>query len=87
MSWLVGYISFGLIQVKTVEPTVEESKKETTVQKMERMLMDSKLLSGGLENRFVSTFSPETKQKISEILQLSQDNSLNDLLNQPTSKT
>ena len=81
MSWLVGYISFGLIQVKTVEPTVEESKKETSVQKMERMLMDSKLLSGGLENRFVSTFSPETKQKISDILQLSQDNSLNDLLN------
>ena len=44
------------------------------------MLMDSKLLSGGLENRFVSTFSPETKLKIAEILHLSQDKSLNDLL-------
>ncbi len=35
------------------------------------MLMDSKLLSGGLENRFVTSFSPETKQKISEILLVS----------------
>lgn len=43
--------------------------------------MDSKLLSGGLENRFVTSFSPETKQKISEILLVSQDHGLNELLN------
>jgi hypothetical protein len=29
VNWLVGYISFGLIQVKNIEPTLEESKKET----------------------------------------------------------
>jgi hypothetical protein len=68
---LIGYVSFGLIQVKSSEPTLEESKKETPTQKMERMLMDSKLLSGGLESRFMHTFSAETKQKILEILEIS----------------
>lgn len=33
--------------------------------------MDSKLLSGGLESRYMHTFSAETKQKVLEILEIS----------------
>ena len=48
---------------------------------MERMLMDSKLLSGGLESRYMHTFSAETKQKVLEILEISQDRGLSELVN------
>jgi len=41
--------------------TTEELKKETSQAKMERMLMESKLLSGGIENRYINLFSQEIR--------------------------
>ena len=49
--------------------------------------MDSQLLHGGLENTFINSFSVETKQKITEILLLSQDNSLSELITRSNSTT
>lgn len=68
LSWLVGSISFSLIHVKSEELTHDELKKETADQKMTRLLMESKILSGGIEVRFLSTFAQETKDKLKPIL-------------------
>jgi len=44
------------------------------------MLMESKVLSGGIENRFLSTFAQETKDKLKPILEISQDTSSLEML-------
>jgi hypothetical protein len=62
---LVGFISKiagGLIKkkkqnVENAEST--EEKKETEEEKINRNLLESKLLSGGIENRFLKIFSKE----------------------------
>lgn len=40
---------------------------------MARMLMESKVLSGGIENRFLSQFDQDTKDKLQSIFEISQD--------------
>jgi hypothetical protein len=47
--------------------TKEQLKDETEDQKMTRMLLESKVLSGGIENRFISTFSADTKEMLTPL--------------------
>jgi hypothetical protein len=71
ISWFIGSISFNLIHIKSEELTLEQIKEETSDQKMTRLLMESKILSGGIENRFLSTFAQETKDKLKPVLEIS----------------
>jgi len=68
LSWFVGHLSFNLIQVKSTQLSSEKEKSETQIQKMERMLMDSKLLSGGIESHFLHNFKTSVKDEIRNIL-------------------
>ena len=47
---------------------------------MTRLLMDSKLLSGGIENRHMNLFSKATKDQMIDFLTISNDNTLLELL-------
>lgn len=47
---------------------------------MARMLLESKVLSGGIENRFLSTFDQETKDKLKPVLQINQDTSILEMM-------
>lgn len=70
---MVGSIAYNLILIKNKavdEPAKEEAKEETADQKMIRMLMESKVLSGGIEGRFLSTFAQDTKDKLKIILDI-----------------
>jgi hypothetical protein len=40
---------------------------------MARLLLESKVLSGGIEDRFISTFAKETKDLLKPILEISND--------------
>mgnify|MGYP006950269135 CR=1 FL=1 len=71
ISWFIGQISFNLIHVKSEELTLEQIKEETSDKKMARLLMESKILSGGIETRFLSTFAQETKDKLKPVLEIS----------------
>jgi hypothetical protein len=62
--WFLGTISFNLVQIKSEQLTLEQMKEEQPSQKMARMLMESKVLSGGIENRFLNKFDQETKDKL-----------------------
>lgn len=69
ISLLVGFISKiagTLIRVKKAEPKTEEEKKaaETEEEKQQRHLLESKILSGGIENRFMKIFTKESRNQI-----------------------
>ena len=40
---------------------------------MIKMLMESKLLSGGIESRFLTTFAEDIKKKLTPVLAISND--------------
>lgn len=78
--WLTGSLAHGLIEVKSEVIDPDKAKKEKEQEKMERLLMDSKLLSGGIENRHMNIFSKKTKDQMMDILSISGDNTLLELL-------
>jgi len=56
LCFFLGSVCSNLIFIKD-EFTQEQLKDETEDQKMTRMLLESKVLSGGVESRFISLFS------------------------------
>ena len=66
--------------VKPDEIKSELAKKELEKEKMARLLMSSRLLSGGIENRHMNLFSQKTKDMMSDILTISNDFTLLELL-------
>jgi hypothetical protein len=73
--WFIGRISFSLIRVdaSTDEESKEKDKSKSADEKMAKMLMESKLLSGGIESRFLSTFAEDIKNKLTPVLAISND--------------
>ena len=74
---LVGFISKisgGLIKKKK-ETTAEnqEEKKESEEEWINKNLLESKLLSGGIENRFLKIFSKENRKSLEEIIDVTGD--------------
>jgi len=78
--WGIGLVSFNYTFVKSTTLSPEEQKAETHPQRMERLLMDSKLLSGGIENRFIRTFSSEVREQIKSVLAISGDYTLHEMV-------
>ena len=84
--WGIGLVAFNYIQCKPTTLSPEEQKAETPQQKMERLMMDSKLLSGGIENRFLYTFSAEAREQIRSVLEVTRDYTLHELIEIPQSE-
>ena len=79
--WLTGSLAHNLVEVKKPEEIKADiAQKEKEKEKMARLLMDSKLLSGGIENRHMNFFSQKTKVQMIDILTISNDNTLLELL-------
>ncbi len=53
---------------------------------MARLLLESKVLSGGIEDRFISTFAKETKDLLKPVLEISNDTKSLDKLNEEIPK-
>lgn len=73
--WFIGRIAFSLIKVDTSsdEESKEKDKSKFPDEKMIKMLMESKLLSGGIESRFLTTFAEDIKKKVTPVLAISND--------------
>lgn len=73
--WFIGRIAFSLIKVDTSsdEESKEKDKSKFADEKMIKMLMESKLLSGGIESRFLTTFAEDIKKKLTPVLAISND--------------
>lgn len=60
LCWFIGMTSYKLIKVKEVEKDQEKKEKEATQnEKMQDLIIQSNLLSGGIENRFLTLFSTD----------------------------
>ena len=54
--------AYKLIKVKEVEKDQEKKEKEASQsEKMQDLIVQSNLLSGGIENRFLTLFSADTQ--------------------------
>lgn len=88
LSWFVGQTAYKLIKVKKDEEKKEKedgannAKEET--EKMHDLIIQSNLLSGGIENRHIHLFSAESQEQIEDLIKISQDNTLLELLKAKT---
>ncbi len=84
LSWFVGQTAYKLIKVKKEEEKKEKeegaSNTKEEIEKMHDLIIQSNLLSGGIENRNIHLFSAESQSQIEDLIKISQDNSLLELL-------
>ena len=84
LSWYMGSTAYKLIKVKDAEKDKKEKEdkkdQKDAPEKMHDLILQSKLLSGGIENRFVRIFSPENISEMQDLLFIIRDNKLRDYL-------
>ena len=73
-------IAYKLIKVKEVEKDQEKKDKESPSEKMQELIIQSNLLSGGIENRFVVLFSNDVQQTLQDLIKVSGDDQLQKML-------
>lgn len=85
LSWFVGSTAYKLIKVKEEKDEKKEGDKagkesNDAQEKMHDLIIQSNLLSGGMENRFVNLFSAESQSQIEDLIKISEDTELHGLL-------
>jgi hypothetical protein len=75
LSWFIGMTAYKLVKVKEVEKEADKKEKDNE-QKTQDLIIQSNLLSGGIENRFVTLFSTDVQQTIQELIKISNDKEL-----------
>jgi hypothetical protein len=78
--------AYKLIKVKQVEKDAEK-KDEKASDKMQDLIVQSNLLSGGIENRFLTLFSSEAQSQLQDLIRISNDTALQKLLSGKPSTT
>ena len=68
-TWLIGRFAYSLVRVKKAE-------KETDEEKNYKLLLHSKIFSGGFENRFLPLFSKRTIKRLQELTDVTEDKAL-----------
>ena len=71
---LVGYI--GKIAGVLIKHK-KSADKPTPEEQLNKKILESKLLSGGLENRFLKIFSKQSRNQIQEVIELVGDKKIN----------
>ena len=72
--WTISKLSYSFINVK--KPTNQSDEE-----KMNRKILDSKLLSGGIENRFLSMLSKDTVNSLRDLCEITNDQTIKSYLN------
>ncbi len=76
-TWLIGRFAYSLIKMKKIE-------KETDEEKNYKLLLHSKIFSGGFENRFLHIFSKRTIKRLQELTDITEDKALLNYFNENT---
>lgn len=71
ISWFIGMTAYKLIKIKneTVVSKENEGEQKNNVDSND-LIVQSNLLSGGIELRFVNTFSQDTLSQMLELLKI-----------------
>lgn len=92
LSWFLGMTAYKLIKVKDEKDQDKKDKEKSTDKdstshdKMQDLIIQSNLLSGGIENRFITLFSNEAQVQLQDLIKISQDKKLLQLLNEHVPK-
>jgi hypothetical protein len=89
LGWFLGMTSYKLIKVKDEkEPEKKEGKDAAAGEtKMQDLIIQSTLLSGGIENRFISLFSQEGLSQLHDLIKISEDKKLLALISAESKET
>jgi hypothetical protein len=79
-SWLIGRFSYSLIRIKKTD-------KETDEEKNYKLLLQSKIFSGGFENRNLHLFGKRTVKKLQELTEITEDKALLAYFNESNAAT
>ena len=71
--WTISKLSYSFISVKKVAELSEEEK-------MNKKILDSKLLSGGIENRFLPILSKDTVNSLRDLCEITADKTIKQYL-------
>lgn len=71
--WTISKLSYSFISVKTAAELSEEEK-------MNKKILDSKLLSGGIENRFLPILSKDTVSSLRDLCEITADKTIKQYL-------
>jgi hypothetical protein len=64
LCWFLGMISYKLVKVKDEKEEKKDKDQKAEAEnnaKMQDLIIQSNLLSGGIENRFVASFSDDAR--------------------------
>ena len=66
LCWFIGMTAYKLIKVKDEKEVDKKDSKDVVLEndKMHDLIIQSNLLSGGIENRFLNLFSPEAQLQL-----------------------
>ena len=82
LCWFVGNTAYKLIRISKDEKENPEKKEgKESENKMQDLIIQSNLLSGGIENRFLNLFSSEAQEQLRDIIKISEDKKMLELLN------
>lgn len=87
LSWFLGMTAYKLIKVKDEKDQEKKEKEAKDDNKMQDLIIQSNLLSGGIENRYISLFSQDGLDSLHDLIQISNDHKLLQLVSQKPSQT
>ena len=73
LTWFIGKTAYGFIITR-------KPKKLTEEEKMHKLLLHSKLVSGGIENRFINLFSKDTLHVLKDIVEITKDSKISEFI-------
>ena len=74
LCWFIGMTAYKLIKVKENEKPGDQEKKEkeqSPNEKMQDLIIQSNLLSGGIESRFLNLLSQDAQLQLQDLVKIS----------------
>jgi len=78
LSWFLGMTAYKLILIKDEKDASKAAEKEQ--EKIQDLIIQSNLLSGGIENRYITLFSSEALGHLEDLIKVSEDKKLLEML-------
>ena len=90
LAWFLGMTAYKLVKVKDdkdQEKKEKEAKEGSADTKMQDLIIQSNLLSGGIENRFITLFSQDGLSQLHDLIKISEDKKLLELISHSPAQT
>jgi len=87
VSWFIGKTAYKLVKIEMDKEDAKQSEKKDQNSSMVAMILNSKLLSGGIETRHVISFSEEVHTTLLNLTSMTKDARLEKALKEKPKET